>query len=209
MAARKAGKFYVVWKGRQPGVYAAWAECEAQVKGYPGAEYKAFPTREMAEAAWQESYAAHRGKNTAAQQWLFAPNPPVTPSLCVDAACSGVPGPVEYRGVRLPEGEQVFRQGPFSGGTNNIGEFLALVHALAWLHRRGLDWPVYSDSSTALAWVRAGKCRTEVERTPENETLFALVARAEAWLEEHGLANPVYKWDTQAWGEIPADFGRK
>lgn len=208
--ARKRNKVYVVWKGRQPGVYASWAECEAQVKGYPGAEYKAFPTREMAEAAFRETYAAHRGQNSAAQQWLFAPNPPVTPSLCVDAACSGVPGPVEYRGVRLPDGKEVFRQGPFPGGTNNIGEFLALVHALSWLEREGLDWPVYSDSRTALAWARKGKCATDLQPEAANRPLFDLIARAEDWLAAHpDAAARLRKWDTQVWGEIPADFGRK
>jgi len=208
LTARKR-KFYVVWKGRRPGVYASWAECEAQVRGYAGAEFKAFPTRAMAEAAWKGRYAEYQGRNTAAQQWRFAPNPPETPALCVDAACSGAPGPVEYQGVRLPEAEAVFRRGPFPGGTNNIGEFLAIVHALAWLHQRGLGWPVYSDSATAIAWVQAGKCRTEAQRRPENAPLFELVARAERWLAKHGRPTPVRKWDTQAWGEIPADFGRK
>ncbi len=202
-------KYYVVWQGRRPGVYATWAECEAQVKGYPDAKYKAFPTRAMAEAAFHGKSEDFIGQKENAQVWLLAPEPPLTPCLCVDAACSGVPGPMEYRGVRLPEGEQVFHQGPFPGGTNNIGEFLALVHALAWLNERRLDWPVYSDSHTALAWVRAGKCRTDVVRTPENAPLFALVARAEAWLAEHPVRNSLRKWDTQAWGEIPADFGRK
>ncbi len=202
-------KFYVVWKGRQPGIYDSWAECEAQVKGFAGAEFKSFPTRAMAEAAWGKTYADYKGRPVQVQQWLFAPNPPRTPCLCVDAACAGVPGPVEYRGVRLPQEEQVFHRGPFPGGTNNIGEFLALVHALARLQQRNLDWPVYSDSSTAIAWLHAGKCRSKVERTAENAPLFGLVARAEAWLEKHGSVARVLKWDTQAWGEIPADFGRK
>ncbi|GAB4536716.1 MAG: ribonuclease H family protein [Anaerolineales bacterium] len=202
-------KFYVVWNGHTPGIYDTWAACEAQVKGYPNAQYKAFPTRQMAEAAWRESYTDYAGKNTATQQWLFASQPPVTPCLCVDAACAGVPGPVEYQGVRLPEMQTVFRQGPYPGGTNNIGEFLAIVHALAWLEHEKLAWPVYSDSETARAWVRAGKCRSEAVHTPENTALFDLVRRAEAWLATHRITTAILKWDTRAWGEIPADFRRK
>lgn len=35
-------KFYVVKKGRNPGIYDTWAQCEEQVTGYSGAEYKSF-----------------------------------------------------------------------------------------------------------------------------------------------------------------------
>ncbi len=204
-------KFYVVWKGRQPGIYDSWAHCEAQVKGFPGAKFKAFPTREMAEAAWQQTYEAFAGQNTATQQWLFAPHPPQLPCLCVDAACSGSPGPVEYQGVRLPEGERLFHQGPLADGTNNVGEFLAIVHALAWLDERNeTTMPVYTDSFTALGWVRRGRCGTSLPPTRNNAPLFALIARAERWLAAHPRAAArVLKWDTAAWGEIPADFNRK
>ncbi len=210
MKSRKS-KFYVVWKGRQPGIYDSWAACEAQVKGFPGAEFKAFPTRAMAEAAWKESYAAYKGKNVAAQRWLFAPNPPALPCLCVDAACSGSPGPLEYQGVWLPGEKQVFHQGPFAEGTNNVGEFLAIVHALAWLEEQADErTPVYTDSRTALAWVRKGRCGTTLASTRKNAPLFALIARAERWLADHPRAAArVRKWDTDTWGEIPADFNRK
>lgn len=207
--AKSKAKYYVVWQGRKPGIYDSWAACEVQVKGYPGAQFKAFPTRAMAEAAWKQPYEAYVGQDTAAQQWLFAPHPPQTPCLCVDAACAGVPGPLEYRGVRLPENEIVFAQGPYPNGTNNIGEFLALVHALAYLRRQDLNWPVYSDSRVAIGWVRTGKCGTDQIPDAENAPLFDLIARAEKWLAEHPEHAPVRKWDTQAWGEIPADFGRK
>ena len=48
-------KFYAVGKGRHPGIYTTWSDCEAQVKGFPGAIYKAFPTKTQALAfmgAW-------------------------------------------------------------------------------------------------------------------------------------------------------------
>ncbi len=210
MAKRKP-KYYVVWKGREPGIYTSWAECQAQVKGFPGAEFKSFPTREMAEAAWQSTYAEYKGKDVNGQQWLFAPNPPLLPSLCVDAACSGSPGPLEYQGVLLPEQQRVFHRGPYPDGTNNVGEFLALVHALAWLDAQGdAKMPVYTDSRVAWLWVRAGRCQTRLPQTSANAPLFALIARAERWLKAHPqAAERIHKWDTQAWGEIPADFNRK
>ena len=41
-------KFYAVRKGRQPGIYTTWPACEEQIKGFPGAVYKAFPTKAQA-----------------------------------------------------------------------------------------------------------------------------------------------------------------
>lgn len=127
----------------------------------------------------------------------------------VDAACSGNPGPMEYRCIDLATGAQVFHFGPIYG-TNNIGEFLAIVHALALLDRQGLkDKTVYSDSYNAILWVKKKQCKTKLVRTPQTETLFGIIARAEQWLRTHPVTAPVVKWDTRAWGEVPADFGRK
>ncbi len=129
-------------------------------------------------------------------------------AICVDGACSGNPGPMEYRGVHLPSGREVFRYGPVMG-TNNIGEFLAIVHALALMERKGVALPIYSDSVSALAWVRNKKAKTTLARTAETATALDLVARAESWLRTHAFRVPIQKWNTDEWGEIPADFGRK
>lgn len=202
-------KYYVVWKGRQTGIFRSWAACAASVSGYPGAEYKAFESEPAARAAFQGAYEAVKGKPASLRQWLFAPQPPLIPSICVDAACSGAPGPLEYRGVDTESGRELFRQGPFDDGTNNVGEFLSIVHALAWLQARSLSMPLYSDSENAIAWVRAVRCRTRLARTGRNDPLFDLISRAETWLAERPPATPILKWDTAAWGENPADFGRK
>ena len=201
-------KYYVVWKGRKPGIYSSWAECEAQVKGFPEAEFKSFPSREMAAAAFRGNYDNYKGKPGTNQQWLFAPTKPIIPSFCVDAACSGSPGPLEYRGVLTENGEQIFRAGPFQNGTNNVGEFLAIVLAMDWLITKKLDMPIYSDSANAIAWVKAGRCNTQLERLPSNKLLFDFIGRAEEALRTYPPFK-VLKWDTRAWGEIPADFGRK
>lgn len=129
-------------------------------------------------------------------------------AICVDAACSGNPGPMEYRGVHLPSRQEIFHFGPVHG-TNNIGEFLAIVHAMALLKQKGLSMPVYSDSRTAIIWVQKRKAKTTLTPTPENQPLLNLVARAENWLRQNGTPYPLLKWDTEHWGEVPADFGRK
>ena len=201
-------KYYVVWKGRKLGIYTSWAECEAQVKGFPEAEYKSFPNRDMAEAAFRGVYDDYKGKPGTHQQWVFAPTKPVLPSICVDAACSGSPGPLEYRGVLTESSEQIFRVGPFPDGTNNVGEFLGILLAMDWLITKKLDIPIYSDSANAIAWVKTGKCNTKLERLPSNRLLFDFIGRAEEALKTYPRFK-VLKWDTQAWGEITADFGRK
>ncbi|EKY03921.1 putative ribonuclease H [Hoylesella saccharolytica F0055] len=127
----------------------------------------------------------------------------------VDAGCSGNPGPMEYQAVDLQTGAQVFHYGPVHG-TNNIGEFLAIVHALALMEQRGIhDKVVYSDSYNAILWVKKKRCKTKLVRNEQTENLFKMIARAENWLRTHTISTPVIKWETAKWGEIPADFGRK
>ena len=127
----------------------------------------------------------------------------------VDAACSGNPGPMEYQAIDLQTGYRVFHFGPVHG-TNNIGEFLAIVHALALCWNQGLhNKTIYSDSYNAILWVQKHKCKTTLERNPKTEQLYQIIARAEKWLQTHNFHNPIIKWETSKWGEVPADFGRK
>ncbi len=206
----KKQKFYVVWKGRQTGVFTTWEACRTQVLGFENAQYQSFDTRREAEAAFARPYADRPRRPAAAPSPTHPhPNPPIADSYTVDAACEGNPGWMEYRCVHTTRKTLVFKQGPFADGTNNIGEFLAIVHALAWLKQEANPAPVYSDSQVAIGWVKARRCKTKNPRTPNNEPLFALIARAEAWLAENPSFNPLLKWNTQAWGEIPADYGRK
>ena len=203
-------KYYVVWKGRKKGIFTSWAECEKQVKGFVGAEFKAFGSRLEAQAAFRSKYEAVKGKPSSSGKWKSASLRPILPCICVDAACSGAPGPLEYRGINLKTGGQLFHAGPFKEGTNNVGEFLAVVHALTWLAKHELEIPIYSDSENAIAWVYNGRARTQLIRTPANASLFALIHSAENWLAKNELRDDaVLKWDTNLWGENPADFGRK
>lgn len=208
LLAKKKQKYYVVWQGHEPGIYNSWTDCQLQIKNYPGAKYKSFSSRAEAEAAFSGNYedAIHRKqKNTLPDDAEV-----VWESWCVDAACSGNPGDLEYRGVDTRSRDEIFRVGPLREGTNNIGEFLALVHGLALLQRMDRpDWPLYSDSKIAMGWVRKKKCNTKLQRTTRNAKIFDLIERAEAWLKGNTFHNPLLKWPTNKWGEIPADFGRK
>jgi len=206
--------YYVVWKGITPGVYDNWGECKAQVDGQDGAKYKSFETKEEATKAFEKGY-EHYLKTASSSKAAAGLTPkapvgkPIWESLCVDAACSGNPGDMEYRGVYPPTMQEIFRIGPLKKGTNNIGEFLALVHGLALLKQKGSSLPIYSDSRNAIGWVKKKKCKTLLERVPENEPIFDMIERAEKWLKTNTYTTPILKWETSEWGEIPADFGRK
>ena len=129
-------------------------------------------------------------------------------AIAVDAGCSGNPGPMEYQGVYLGNEQRLFHFGPIQG-TNNIGEFLAIVHALALIKQNNWNMKVYSDSVSGMAWVRNRKAKTTLVRNEQTAQALDLVARAEKWLRENPMHAEVRKWNTEEWGEIPADFGRK
>lgn len=210
----KSKKYYVVWKGHQPGVYDTWKECQAQILNFPGAVYKSFKNEKEATDAFVESFSEHIGQKATQTKAKKAQKKKsnakiIYPSISVDAACSGNPGLTEYQGVDTKTKELLFRQGPFEHGTNNLGEFLGLVHALALYHKSHPDLPIYTDSRTAQAWVRNKKVKTTLVRISKNKPLFELVDRAILWLHNNTYQNPIMKWDTKSWGEIPADFGRK
>ena len=268
MAKKKKQKWYVVWKGRQPGIYTSWADCEAQIKGFSGAQFKGYESALIAQklfdsahyvvwhgretgvyAGWtatrshvtafpdaeyraffseKEAWEAFSNENglddkrkapkikartlpdaNIGRQIALIDNPPNPNTLSVDAACSGNPGLLEYRGVWTETGQEAFHKGPFRHGTNNVGEFLALVHGLALLKEQNSPIPIYSDSRIAINWVKIKWCRTNLDETPDNGGLFILIDRAEEWLKTNSYPNKVLKWDTAVWGEIPADFGRK
>ena len=208
----KASKFYVVWSGHKPGIYSSWEECQQQTKNYSNAKYKGFPTRVAAENAYAGNYDDFKTKAKSSKS-LFKVDDnqpkPVFPSIAVDAAWNTVSGDMEYQGVDAQTGRLIFHQGPFSDGTNNIGEFLAIVHGLAFLQKQGSKIPLYTDSVTAIAWVRRKQANTKLAQTPRNAILFELIERAETWLRTNKWENPILKWETPVWGEIPADFGRK
>lgn len=210
-------RVYVVFVGREPGIYREWERCRAQVEGFAGAQHRSFATMAEAERAWVEAGGDPMPLDDDGDDApLASPVPrvgveggPRPRSIAVDAACSGNPGPMEYRGVEIDTGQELFRVGPMAG-TNNIGEFLAIVHGLAWLAARQRPGPIYSDSMIAIGWVRRKTAKTTLARTAATEPAWELLARAQRWLRQGAPPEvEILKWPTRRWGEIPADFGRK
>ena len=181
-------------------MFNTWQKCRDAIHGFPGAKYKSFPSRGEAENAFNTGNAAEAIRESGIPIWE---------SMCVDAACSGNPGLLEYRAVDTATRKEIFHEGPFQEGTNNIGEFLAIVHALALCKKKKSELPIYSDSSIAIGWVKAKKTSSKLIRTAKNKNLFELITRAEKWLQENSYPNKILKWETRLWGENPADFGRK
>ena len=213
MSKKSKQKFYVVWEGVDPGIYDNWADCKKQIEGFEGAVYKSFLTMEMAEYAFERSPKQFIGKDMKesllSKEQLAMIGKPILPSICVDGACSGSPGVAEYRGVDTETGAEFFRQGPYDDGTNNVVEFLGIVHALAFCKQRQLSMPIYSDSRNAIGWVKYKNPRTKLKSTKRNQKIFELLDRAVKWLHQNEYKNKILKWETKAWGENPADFGRK
>lgn len=210
MPTKNKKKFYVVWVGAKLGIYETWDECQKQVIGFKDAKYKSFPTKIEAEKAFTESFQKniYQAKNTATAKKTNM-NYPKGEYLCVDAAWNTVSGDAEYRGVMMPSKQEVFQKGPYLDGTNNIVEFLGIVHGLAWCKQNNYLFPIYSDSKTAISWIKKKKANTKLEQTSRNKILFELLARAELWIKNNSWSNQILKWETDVWGEIPADFGRK
>ena len=207
-------KWYVVWQGTEPGICDSWAECELRVKGFPGARYKAFSSQQEAVEAFRNDPGEMeilRAIARAPREFINYEAIPeiVRDSIAVDGACSGNPGMMEYRGVDVPTGVELFRQGPFPDATNNIGEFLAIVHALALMKQKGIRKTIFSDSFTAQTWIKKRHCKTQLERNEKTEPLFAIIDRAHNWLRINAVEVPIKAWDTKKYGDIPADFGRK
>lgn len=218
--AKKKQKYYVVWQGNQPGIYDNWAECQQQVIGVAQAQYKSFDSMDEARQAFSRPYSEVKGKKTVKEDLVGVDENgltivrqgdvpgPVLDSLAVDAACSGNPGVMEYQGVYVANRAQIFHyKTPM--GTNNIGEFLAIVHGLAYLKQHGLNQILYSDSVNAINWVKHKECQSKLPLTPQTVELWNHVRRAEFWLQNNTYTTEIRKWDTDNWGEIPADFNRK
>lgn len=207
--SKKKSKFYVVWDGQEPGIYQSWEDCKLQIKNYPQAKYKSFPNQATAEEAFDMGFYEFQKLNKTKNLSKSIPAEVNLNSICVDAASSGNPGKMEYRGVDTKTQKVLFHKGTFENATNNIGEFLALVHGLAFLKQQQSDRVIYSDSRTAMSWVRKRHAKTSLKQNKKNVEVFELIKRAEDWLKTNTYQTQILKWETKTWGEIPADFGRK
>lgn len=230
-------KYYVVWVGKQPGIYTNWNECQQQVSGYEGAKFKAYESQAVAEQAYAQGWKLHWGTNSKGKASTQASSKAAKPTgtstqasvksaksagsslltqdeidyntISVDVGTSGNPGPIEYKGVDTKTGEVLFSVGPVPNGTNNLGEYLAIVHALAYIAKTGDTRNIYSDSMTAMKWVKQKSPNTNLARNESTKEMWSLVDRATEWLNRNTYTTKIMKWQTDRWGEIKADYGRK
>lgn len=217
----KRNKYYVVWKGHHPGIYNNWKDCEKEIKNFGGAQYKSFESKDEAETAYSQAPAFSMTAKSKQKESILYRNEngmmafkegyttyPIFDSLAVDAACSGNPGIMEYQGVEVKSGTQIFHR-KFNLGTNNIGEFLAIVHGLIYLKKHNFNNVLYSDSVNAIKWVKQKSCKTKLPRNENTEEIWRAIEGAENWLRNNTYTTEIRKWETETWGEIPADFNRK
>jgi len=213
-------KHYVVWVGRKPGIYTSWADCQEQINKFDDARFKSYETKTEADKAYKEGWKKHWGSGKSAStsgNGSFKPSSSNVEtsdeidynSISVDVGTSGNPGPVEYKGVDTRTGEIIFSKAPIRKGTNNLGEFLAIVHGLAYLQKIGSNKTVYSDSVNALKWVKQKAVSSTLVRDESTKEIWELVDRAVQWLKTNHYPNKILKWQTKQWGEIKADYGRK
>ncbi len=163
-----AQKFYVVWAGRQTGVFTDWATTLRAVDGYAGARFKSYPTRADAEEAFR-SGAASVGPKTPSKQKSGTDNSEhraahtahrFDVSIYCDGACEPNPGNagsgiVVYRAGKLAE----LWYGLYNPmGTNNTAELNALYHALRMAEaeiKAGHTVEVCSDSAYSINCIRS------------------------------------------------------
>src|SRR5690348_8915559 len=207
-----AKKWYVVWNGKQPGIYNSWNQCKEQVHKYSNALFKSFATEELAQEAFKETVGISvedKQGTERIRETVPLWNNLIQDSIAVDGAWNTATRDMEYQGVYVKTRKSLFHAGPFRNGTNNLAEFLAIVHALIYCQEHHLNLPIYSDSKTARGWVKRKTINTTCKRCRSNEPIFELVDGSLLWLKENEYENKILKWETKLWYENPADFGRK
>lgn len=214
MPKKAKPKFYVVWRGKETGIFKTWADCKDRTQGFPGAQFKSFSSLHAAEEAFATPYISGSYDRASlvielTEEKRKLVGEPIIPSISVDGAWNTETGKVEYKGVYTDSKKEVFRSKVYDNGTNNIVEFLGIVHALALCKKEGWNLPIYSDSRIAIKWVKIKQAKTKQLEDDSNRELFSVLRRAEKWLNENTYENQVLKWETRFWGENPADFGRK
>lgn len=227
MIKKKHAKWYSVWKGRTIGVFDNWTDCKKSTERYQGAKYESFKTYDDARASFLEHTTKYKSKILEKsiidkeERWRTCEKSPQFPFYCTDAACTNPHcGIVEYRCFYVfskdSTPKNIYSFGPFQDGSNNIGEYLALVKALMWLETtepNGTD-PVYSDSKIAIIWISDIKNPGSNSHIPKiGEALKGELLMCDDWVKKSTsysqIARRVRHWNTSDWGEIPADYGRK
>lgn len=208
-----ASKFYVVWIGREPGIYTDWATCRRQVDKFPAAKYKSFPTRDEASAAYAAGHGASRSsavgaEKTASKSSRTRNSPktftaedvaavPVAVKIFTDGGCEPNPGNAGS-GVALYRDERIESLwfGLFNpNGTNNTAELNALHQAILMAQKEleaGHTVAIFCDSQYAIQcvtlWAVGWAKNNWTRKSGEIKNLSIIQAAYESYQQ---LQNPV------------------
>jgi ribonuclease HI len=196
-----AQKYYVVWQGRETGIFNDWASCKKQIDHFPGARYKSFTTQQEAQAAFK----AGVGKSTTTTKSVsngFKKAPgiktyteadikaiQVDTKIYTDGGCEPNPGKAGS-GMAVYRNEQLAElwYGLYNPhGTNNTAELNALCQAMRMAeqelkHKRSVV--IFCDSKYAIqcitqwatGWQKKGwkKPGGEIKNLELIQQMFAL-----------------------------------
>ncbi|MBA35375.1 MAG: ribonuclease HI [Oleispira sp.] len=161
-----AKKFYVIWVGREPGIYTDWPTAQKQIIKFSGAKYKSFPTKAEAEAAFSGGTVSSAGKpssnsskNTNKGNNLSAPPIKTDVVIYCDGGCDPNPGKAGS-GVAVYQNDQLIQlwYGVYNpNGTNNTAELNALFYSLQLAQhatKQGLSAQILCDSMYSIQCIR-------------------------------------------------------
>lgn len=196
--AKNKNKYYVVWRGRETGIFDSWEACRASIDGFQGAQYKGYPT-------WEEAHEGHINgywNETIIRKIDAADTEVIKRSFITDVQCDAE-GTMTYSILDNETLTYIYQSPKYLDANNNVGQFIAIVHALAHLARTSDTRPIYTTSDTAIAWTKKRECNTRLCRTLNNTNLFDLLIRANSWIANNSFANQILKWNTASWGNPP------
>lgn len=181
-----AQKYYVVWKGRETGIFTTWAQCKAQVDKFAGAQYKSFPLLSEAESAFGHKISTHSSVAKTPNKSTESKKTPLSQvqitemlfdvKIFTDGA--SVPNPGEAgAGIAVYENNKLTElwYGIYQTlGTNNTAELNALNQSFILATekiKKGYSVAIYCDSTYAIqsitkwaeGWSKKGWTKTSGE----------------------------------------------
>lgn len=161
-----AKKFYVIWVGREPGIYTDWPTAQKQVMKFAGAKYKSFTSKAEADAAFSDGSVSSVAKTTTKssgpkQSGNNLSAPPIKTDVVIycDGGCDPNPGKAGS-GVAVYQDDALIQlwYGVFNpNGTNNTAELSALFYSLQLAQHattQGLSAQILCDSMYSIQCIR-------------------------------------------------------
>lgn len=91
----------------------------------------------------------------------------------------------------------------FDGFCNqNVSDFIAIVHAIIYCKENNLNFPIYTNSTCALSWIKSKKTNSNYFKTSQNSKIYRLFKRADKKNKEIDYENQILLWKTKEFGKI-------